>query len=182
MRFLSTRCHLSREAFRGTPGVLKCSSNICSSLHFSMFPSNNLRVSYYARSTVLNTTHGTSHLILTEIFNQGIPMYLFQKCGNGRPERLNNMPQVTELMNVRTKIVHWPHSQIYVMLLWIPVEPNLSHTWTIKDVQPQRTSALGAVTQISTWTVYCAGGHWMNEALLSCFFDVLFACSVLIAW
>lgn len=33
-------------------------------------------------------------------------MYLFQKCRNGRPERLNNMPQVTELVNVRTKIVH----------------------------------------------------------------------------
>lgn len=44
-------------------------------------------------------------------------MYLFQKCGNGRPGRLNNMPQVTELVNVRTKIVHWPHSQIYVRLL-----------------------------------------------------------------
>lgn len=93
MRFLSTRCHLSREAFRGTPGVLKWSSNICLSLHSSTFPSNHLRVSYYAGSTVLNTTHGTSHLILTEIFNQGIPMYLFQKCGNSRPERLNNMPR-----------------------------------------------------------------------------------------
>ena len=93
MRFLSTRCHLSREAFCGTPGILKWSSNICSSLHSSTFPSNHLRVSYYAGSAVLNTTHGTSHLILTEIFNQGIPMYLFQKCGNGRPERLNNMPR-----------------------------------------------------------------------------------------
>ena len=44
-------------------------------------------------------------------------MYLFQKWGNCSPERLSNLPQVTELVNVRAKIVHWPHSQIYVMLL-----------------------------------------------------------------
>ena len=181
MRFLSTRWHLSREAFPGTLGTVKCSSNICSSLHFSTFSSNNLWISHYAWSTILNTLHGTSHLILIEIFQKGIPMYLFQKWGNCSPERLSNLPQVTELVNVRAKIVHWPHSQIYGMLLWIPVEPNLSHTGTIKHVHPQRTPAFGPVTQVSAWSVYCASGHWMNETLLSCFLDFSFACFVLIA-